>query len=131
MAPLRPDPKSGLLYVRELPRRIQHVTVWVRDLPAAIAWYRDVLGLPLRLSDAKWAEFNTDGVTLILRPKDPREPSGGRTGVTFSIHDLGSCLTILQTRGVKVNHGPEAVLANVRVAEIEDLEGNRITLAGR
>ncbi|MEK7270934.1 MAG: VOC family protein [Planctomycetota bacterium] len=131
MPGLKPDPKSRLLYVRELPRRIQHVTIFVHDLPKAIAWYRDVLGLPLRLADAKWAEFNTDGVTLILRPKDPRQPSGGRTGVTFSIHDLGSCLTILQTRGVKVIRGPEAVLANVRIAEIEDLEGNWITLAGR
>ena len=46
---------------------IDHVYYWVRDMDAAVAFYGDVLGLPLVRRDGdEWAEFEAGPVRLAL-----------------------------------------------------------------
>lgn len=127
----RDEGSETQVYARELPRRIHHVIVYVRDMKKAIAWYRDLLGLPLRFAEEWWAEFDTEGATLALHPRAKDESGGGRTGVSFSVLNVGATIDILRARGVKVTREPEKVGEGIRVAEIEDPEGNRLSLAGR
>ena len=66
---------------------IQYAIVFVNDMPKATAFYRDVLGLPLKLESPAWIEFATEGSTLALHLADvsalPTQPgvSTGRVGV--------------------------------------------------
>jgi lactoylglutathione lyase len=46
--------------------RIGYVILYVSDLDASIAFYRDVIGLPYRFTDAGYAEFGTDGTRFAL-----------------------------------------------------------------
>ncbi len=47
-----------------------YVIVFVSDMEKSVAFYRDVLGLPLAHQSPKWTEFATDGTTLALHLAD-------------------------------------------------------------
>jgi catechol 2,3-dioxygenase-like lactoylglutathione lyase family enzyme len=57
--------------------RINYVIVFVSDMDRSIAFYRDVMGLPLKFDSLGWTEFSTEGATLALHKTDPsdRDPS--------------------------------------------------------
>ena len=57
--------------------RVNYAIVFVSDMPSAVAFYRDVLGLRLKFESPKWTEFATDGATLALHASDgaTSEPS--------------------------------------------------------
>ena len=40
----------------------------------SVAFYRDVIGLPLRFESPHWTEFATDGATLALHASEGRGP---------------------------------------------------------
>ena len=74
---------------------IQYSIVFVSDMQQATAFYRDVVGLPLKFESPGWTEFATEGATLALHateaPPVPVQggvnPAGGvRLG--FSVADL-------------------------------------------
>lgn len=46
--------------------QFSHSIVFVSDMARSLAFYRDVLGLPVRCESPKWTEFDTPGVTLAL-----------------------------------------------------------------
>ncbi len=70
--------------------RINYAIVFVTDMAASVAFYRDVVGLPLRFESPHWTEFETEGATLALHVGEgekrdvdgPRElPGTCRTGL--------------------------------------------------
>ena len=64
---------------------LDHIYYWVRDMDAAVAFYRDVLGLSLIRRDGdEWAEFDAGPVRLALhgvegRGTEAAPPSSGST----------------------------------------------------
>ena len=47
-----------------------HAIVFVSDMARSVAFYRDILGLPLRFESPEWTEFETPGSTLALHLAD-------------------------------------------------------------
>ena len=45
---------------------LNYVIVFVSDMDRSIAFYRDVLGFPVKHQSPKWSEFGTEGITLAL-----------------------------------------------------------------
>lgn len=41
--------------------RVNFAIAFVRDMKRSVAFYRDVLGMPLRFEPTHWTEFATDG----------------------------------------------------------------------
>lgn len=76
--------------------RISIVTLGVRDLETATAFYRDGLGLPERESDGNVSFFTTSGTWLALYPRealaeDATVPAEGRGFAGFTLaHNVGS-----------------------------------------
>jgi len=58
------------------PVRLWYATVYVRDFPRALAFYRDTLGLPLRFADEK---FGFASFARVTRPVS-RGVAHGLTG---------------------------------------------------
>jgi predicted enzyme related to lactoylglutathione lyase len=60
-------------------RAIVSLDLIVRDVPAAAAFFRDVVGLPLRVSEPRFAELDAGPITLMLSPDAlvPTEPGRG------------------------------------------------------
>ena len=56
--------------------QFSHAIVFVSDMARSVAFYREILGLPLRSESSEWTEFETPGSTLALHLADgPATPS--------------------------------------------------------
>lgn len=94
--------------------RVDYVILYVRDLDASIAFYRDVVGLPFKFKQANYAEFATEGTKfalferssvpdLIGRPVSDGGPSGE---VAFVVDDVDAEATRLAAAGVRILSRP-------------------------
>src|SRR5689334_16197483 len=91
-----------------LPNRLSYVMVYVSDMDRSVAFYRDTLGLPLRLQSPFWSEFATETVTLALHggaqpaenPSHGQNPAGS-VGIGWSVADLDAVTAMLKERGVQ------------------------------
>jgi catechol 2,3-dioxygenase-like lactoylglutathione lyase family enzyme len=100
---------------------LQRVTVVVRDQDAALAWYRDVLGLGVRERDAASGfvelSLGKGAAALSLVAPQPRwgEPYfsesvarvGVRTGIAFQTDSVAALELRLRHAGTRVTQGPE------------------------
>jgi predicted enzyme related to lactoylglutathione lyase len=110
---------------------IMQILVPVTDLDRAVAFYRDVLGLPLLFRFPGNAFFDADGVRLYLAT--PTEP--GYTGpatIYFRVADVTATLALLEGRGAAVRERPEIAHRDAAydlwLAFVSDPEGNNIGL---
>lgn len=61
-----------------LAMRLTYAIVTVSDMKRSVAFYRDVVELPLRFESPGWAEFATDGATLALHLAKSAPPEGAQ-----------------------------------------------------
>ena len=87
--------------------RLGHVILYVSDLDASVAFYRDVVGLPYRFADAGYAEFGTGERRFALFERRRAEwLTGGpvRPGpageVVLLVDDVDAVAVGLRARGV-------------------------------
>jgi lactoylglutathione lyase len=55
--------------------RVNYCIILVSSMPRSVAFYRDVVGMPLRFESPDWIEFNTDGATWALHSCDSAAPA--------------------------------------------------------
>src|SRR6188508_2431191 len=83
-------------------RGLFQVNVPVRDVERAVAFYRDVLGLPLHARRESLAFFSAGAVRLLV---EPIAEEGGRYGhpgsiLYFTVEDIGAAHEEMVRRGV-------------------------------
>jgi predicted enzyme related to lactoylglutathione lyase len=117
------------------PVRLWYATVYVRDFARALAFYRDVLGLPLRFADEKfgYASFATPGAGFAVAKIDEADPeqrklAGRHSGIGFGVDDLARTYESWRARGVAFPLPPTKQPWGGTLAQLADPEGNRITL---
>lgn len=83
--------------------RINVVYLYVRDMARSLAFYRDVLGIPLA-GDDRWAEATTaNGVRFALHAVDGEvELGSGTVRFDFEVDDIGEAAARLLEQGVEV-----------------------------
>jgi catechol 2,3-dioxygenase-like lactoylglutathione lyase family enzyme len=107
-----------------------HAIVYVSDMDAAIRFYADTLGLKLTYRfENKFATIEAGrNLLLALHPKTPNTPDPGAKGsVTLGLvvdEPIDTVVSHLAQRGVRISGRSEPG----RSVEIEDLDGNVITL---
>jgi lactoylglutathione lyase len=114
------------------------VRVFTHDWAASAAFYRDILELPEKFSDAEmgWAEFDVGGPSLAVERADPEESEhpdlvGRFLGVSLAVDDIEALHATLVTRGVKFLGPPSRQPWGGVLAHLEDPDGNVLTLLGR
>ena len=104
-------------------------TVWyrIRDLDAARAFYRDVLGCEETFGDwdDRWATLVRAGMEVALAEGEP-EAEGGVAHV--DVEDVKSEAERLRAAGVEVGVVFE-LAGEIRLVDVFDPDGNRIQLA--
>jgi lactoylglutathione lyase len=111
--------------------RISYITLWVNEYDACLAFYRDVLGLPLETSDANFAQFATEGTKLYLHRLGDRSPLRSRAlEIHFEVRDVDAAYIKLLERGVQFEHQPANMPWGARMAAFRDPEGNAIEIVG-
>ena len=79
--------------------RIGQIAVTVRDLPEAVTFYRDVVGLNLMFqAPPQLAFFDCAGVRLMLSGE---QPAAASSIVYYAVDDIAAVAGVLEGRGVR------------------------------
>ncbi|MDP9326694.1 MAG: VOC family protein [Actinomycetota bacterium] len=116
---------------------VRYVILYVRDLEASAAFYRDAVGFPFKLRDAGYAEFVTGearfGLLERARASDliGREPTeGGPAGeILFLVDDVDAKAERLRGLGVEFLSGPVDRPWGHRTLHLLDPDGFVVELA--
>jgi lactoylglutathione lyase len=116
--------------------KVDYIMVNVADMSRSVAFYRDVIGLPLKFESPGWSEFQTGATTLALhlgaraKTQPPDGPTAGTCSIGFSVEDLEATHRQLTARGAQFVM-PPTVQANegIRLAVCVDPDGLAISIA--
>ena len=97
----------------------------LNDVPAGVAYYRDVLGFSINYEQQDLGVMYRDSVTLLLVQKTPDRHSIGSCYVY--IRDADALHAELLAKGAKVQGEPVSKPWGLRDFSVLDLEGNCIT----
>ena len=110
--------------------RLGYVILYVEDLEASVAFYRDVVGLPYKFTDAGYAEFGTDGTRFALYERRRAEWLTGRTvtpgpaaEIVLIVEDVDAYADRLASLGVSVLSGPADRPRGHRTLHVADPDG--------
>lgn len=126
-------------------RRLDYTILFVRDLERSLAFYRDVVGLPLKLQDDGYAEFALENTKLALfersrvpellgereawgpeAPEATREPAGE---VCFVVADADAEAERVRSRGAHILAGPVDRPWGQRTVHVADPDGFLVEFA--
>ena len=117
------------------PVRVWYTTAYVRDFAGALAFYRDVLGLPLRFADEQfgYASFATPGAAFTIAKIDDSDSAqralvGRHTGIAFGVDDLEKTYEAWRAKGVAFPLPPTKQPWGGTLAQLADPEGNLLTV---
>ena len=105
---------------------LSFVELRVRDWAAALAWYRDVLGLELLLGVEadRFALFAAGPARLALKEGQP----GGGALLAFEVDDLDGWLERLAGKGVGLDGPVKTSAEGYRRARFHDPDGHELSL---
>ncbi len=113
--------------------RVNYVILIVSDMSRSVAFYRDVIGLPLRFESPGWTEFATEGATIALHKGSPAPEGGeprlgaGRCRPGLSVPDLDAFHRKMLEHNVPCVEEPREVFG-ARVAQYLDPDGLAISI---
>jgi catechol 2,3-dioxygenase-like lactoylglutathione lyase family enzyme len=87
---------------------IGQISRMVRDVPAAVAWYRDVLRLPLIWDFGSLAFFDCNGTRLYLGQPEGNAPAGDSV-IYFEVREINAAYETLKERGVEFLGAPHMI----------------------
>jgi lactoylglutathione lyase len=114
--------------------RVSYAIVFVSDMKRSVAFYRDVIGLPLKFDSPEWSEFATDGATLALhRSEEPgtqeeSELPAGRCRPGLSVPDLDGFHARMVEHNVICTQQPKD-LFGAKIAQYLDPDGLAISVS--
>ena len=116
--------------------RVNYVVVFVSDMKRGMAFYRDVVGLPVRFESPEWSEFATDGATLALHRSEnpnphqdnPKQIPPGRCRPGPSVPSLDDFHQRMVKNNVPCIQEPKEVFG-ARIAQYVDPDGLSISVA--
>jgi len=110
------------------------VILYVQDMATQVAFYRDMLGLTVKVppglddySEQYWVEFDTGATTLVLHGGGQKRIGEDAANITFYSDDLEVKRAELIARGVKLDEIRSPVPGSY-VTDGFDPEGNRFSI---
>jgi len=108
--------------------KLNYVIKFVSDMPRAVSFYRDVLGLPLKFESPGWTEFATGETTLALHPASDKNHAG-TLQLGFGVTDIQASYDKMAGSGVEFTMRPTNAEFGVLLARFLDSEGAECTVA--
>ena len=119
------------------PSRVDYVILYVRDLDASIAFYRDVVRLPFKFRQSTYAEFATEGTKFALFERSAVPDligrpvtEGGPTGeVAFVVEDVDAEAQRMDALGIEILSRPVDRPWGHRTLYVLDPDGHLVEFA--
>jgi catechol 2,3-dioxygenase-like lactoylglutathione lyase family enzyme len=113
--------------------RIAQIAVVIHDLPRAVAFYRDTLGMRLLFeAQPMMAFFDCAGVRLMLSLPSAPEHDHPSSIIYYAVEDIQASAQALAGKGVVFEQQPHVVAslphADVWIAAFRDPDGNILEL---
>jgi lactoylglutathione lyase len=115
-----------------------YIVIYVSDMERSTAFYRDVLGLPMKFTSPGWTEFDTGSVAIALHrtgdeklPAYQGRPPAGQAHLGFVVDDLQSVYESLKAQDVYFSLPPQKQPTGRTLAVLHDPDGFGITLQQR
>jgi lactoylglutathione lyase len=117
-------------------RRVDYVIQYVESLSLSVAFYRDVIGLQVRIEGDGYVEFEMENTKFSLFERSKLPELIGRAGgnppsgeIGFLIEDVDAEAERLRGLGVEILTGPVDRPWRERTLHIADPDGNIIEFA--
>ena len=111
---------------------IGQIALRVEDLRRAVAFYRDVLGLPLLFEAPPGMAFFGCGATRLMLALPERDQEGPAALVYYTVGDIHGAARSLEDQGVALERAPHLVAklahADLWMAFLRDSEGAMLAL---
>lgn len=88
---------------------LAQVAVTFKDVPRAVGWYRDVLGLSLLFETGGMAFFAMGDVRLMMTTAEKPEFDHPASVLYFRVHDISAAFLALEARGATFEDKPHLV----------------------
>ncbi len=98
------------------------------DIPRAVAFYRDAVGLPLLEEAEDAAHFDAGNIRLSIHPARRDGPQGGGAFYVFIVVDIDAAFGELSSRGVDFEGGVTDEPFVGRIAGFRDPDGHELFL---
>jgi lactoylglutathione lyase len=119
--------------------RVSSATIFVSDMKRSVAFYRDVIGLPLKFDSPEWSEFATEGAALALHRSEKAdaekadgnaaaEPPAGQCRPGLSVPDLDAFHLRMIEHGVICTQQPKD-LFGAKIGQYLDPDGLAISVS--
>lgn len=109
--------------------KLKYAIKFVTDMPAAVAFYRDSLGLRVRFTTPEWSEFDTGEVTLALHPASAANPAGS-SQLGFATENLAQVYAERAVNGLAFAEAPRLEHGTL-LSQILDSENAKVSLSGK
>ncbi|KAG2476894.1 MAG: Lactoylglutathione lyase or related enzyme [Nitrosopumilales archaeon] len=88
-------------------KKVGNVILAVKDLDKSLAFYHELIGLPIKNQRRSWIDLGTSGALISLHPASLTSEHIGSSidnGITigFLVGDLNSAVEELKSKGVKI-----------------------------
>jgi catechol 2,3-dioxygenase-like lactoylglutathione lyase family enzyme len=111
--------------------RIAAIMLGVRDLPRAVAFYKDKLGLKVIMQEPALALLQCGTVMLGLSPGHVNAaPLAEAIEVSFGVDNLRATHKALEDKGVAFLNDPRAVTPTDWAVHFRDVDGHLLSLFG-
>ena len=113
--------------------QISQIAICVKDLPRAMAFYRDVLGMKFLFeAPPQLAFFECGGIRLMLSRPEKAEFDHPASIIYYKVPDIQAAYETLVDRGVQFEGEPHLIAKmpdyDLWMAFFWDLEGNMLAL---
>ena len=111
---------------------IGQIAIVVHDLPKAVEFYRDKLGLRFLYEFPGLAFFDCGGVRIMLSFPENAEFDHPASILYYKVADINQAWRVLGARGVKLEHEPHVIARmpdhDLWICAIRDSENNLVEL---
>jgi len=108
--------------------KLSYAIKFVADMDRAVAFHRDVLGLPLAFQSPDWSEFNTGETRLALHSASEANPAGS-VQLGFRSEDLDAFYAAREANGITFT-APPVDMHGSRISRALDCENVEISIGG-
>lgn len=116
---------------------LAYVILYVKDADKSLPFYRDTLGMKVKVAEKGWVELEAGQTTLALHTEDPSKKGTrgvGQPNICFGVEDIYATYEALKAKGVKIEKEPQVCCELPdkigKAADFHDPDGNYLSVFG-